>query len=65
MAGVEQFAELADGPTAIVFGLAFATVLTLLVTPSLLMLRARRIEKRRAEEAGAAEPAQGDAAPAE
>lgn len=33
--------------TAIVFGLAFATVLTLLVTPSLLMLRARRIEKRR------------------
>ena len=33
--------------TAIVFGLAFATVLTLLVTPSLLMLRARMIERKR------------------
>ncbi|MDJ0685698.1 MAG: efflux RND transporter permease subunit [Alphaproteobacteria bacterium] len=42
--------------TAIVFGLAFATLLTLLVTPSLLMLRARRIMKRRdrAEAAGGA-----------
>lgn len=33
--------------TAIVFGLAFATILTLVVTPSLLMLRARVIMRRR------------------
>ena len=51
--------------TAIVFGLAFATVLTLLVTPSLLMLRARRIEKRRAQEALDTAPDHGDALPAE
>ena len=37
--------------TAIVFGLAFATVLTLLVTPSLLMLRARVIERKKKERA--------------
>ena len=45
MSGGAEFWQPLTG--AVIFGLAFATVLTLLVTPSLLMLRARRIMKRR------------------
>jgi len=37
--------------TAIVFGLAFATVLTLIVTPSALMLRANWQDRRAAKAA--------------
>ncbi|MEQ8601817.1 MAG: efflux RND transporter permease subunit [Marivibrio sp.] len=47
--------------TAIVFGLAFATVLTLIVTPSALMLRAN-LQARRARKASGDAPAQPQAA---
>jgi len=42
--------------TAIVFGLAFATILTLVVTPSLLMLRAKVIMRRREKAEAAVRP---------
>jgi multidrug efflux pump len=44
--------------TAIVFGLSFATVLTLLVTPSALMLRANLAEWWRRRSGGLSEPAE-------
>ena len=54
--------------TAVVFGLAFSTVLTLVVTPSLLMVRANWQswrERRRAKRDAKRQPGTAEAAPAE